>query len=415
MHTRGHSLLVVVGCLAGSFVAVLPAAGQTPGLWSSAKELQALPMSGPAWQSVLDGANQPQAAPDLSNQDDNTNVWVLASAIVWARTASSPYRDKVVAAIETIVARGNPGGSTLPWARQTGAYALAADLVGYRTAAFEDFLRNMAEVFVGTDGRTVLAMFRVRPNNWGSHAFGSLAAIYSYLGDRNRLLEIRDHWVRGVEGTNPDYKWGTDLSWHIDPYNPRQINPAGAIKNGVDIDGVFPDDLRRGGSFQEPPIFTGYPWEALQGLVMAARVLERQGLPIWAYGESAILRAASCLQDRFAARYGSAWSATGDDLWMLPFFDKAYGKTWSSGRTDVWGHGKNAGWGYVLAAAAPVSDPLDSDGDGMPNAWEISYGLNPNDPSDATGDPDRDGRTNLQEYQAGTDPTVYNGKKRRTR
>ncbi len=47
----------------------------------------------------------------------------------------------------------------------------------------------------------------------------------------------------------------------------------------------------------------------------------------------------------------------------------------------------------------------DTDNDGMPDAWEKEYGLNPNDPSDASADPDNDGATNLQEYLAGTDPT----------
>ena len=47
---------------------------------------------------------------------------------------------------------------------------------------------------------------------------------------------------------------------------------------------------------------------------------------------------------------------------------------------------------------------LDSDGDGMPDAWEIAHGLNPSDPSDAARDDDHDGMTNLQEYLAGTDP-----------
>ncbi len=53
---------------------------------------------------------------------------------------------------------------------------------------------------------------------------------------------------------------------------------------------------------------------------------------------------------------------------------------------------------------------LDSDADGMPDDWEIKYGLNPFDPSDANQDLDGDGLTNLQEYQLGTDPTdYYNG------
>jgi len=46
---------------------------------------------------------------------------------------------------------------------------------------------------------------------------------------------------------------------------------------------------------------------------------------------------------------------------------------------------------------------LDSDHDGIPDKDEIKWGLNPNDPSDAQGDLDGDGFTNLEEYLAGTD------------
>jgi T5SS/PEP-CTERM-associated repeat protein len=47
---------------------------------------------------------------------------------------------------------------------------------------------------------------------------------------------------------------------------------------------------------------------------------------------------------------------------------------------------------------------IDADGDGLPNWWEIAFGLNPNAPGDASLDSDGDGFTNAQEYQAGTDP-----------
>src|SRR6266446_5591902 len=52
------------------------------------------------------------------------------------------------------------------------------------------------------------------------------------------------------------------------------------------------------------------------------------------------------------------------------------------------------------------TDPLnpDSDGDGIPDGWEVAHWLNPNDPGDAAADWDGDGLTNLQEYLAGTDP-----------
>ena len=52
----------------------------------------------------------------------------------------------------------------------------------------------------------------------------------------------------------------------------------------------------------------------------------------------------------------------------------------------------------------PVIEGLDTDKDGIPDKIEIEWGLNPLDPSDAAGDLDGDGFTNLEEYLAGTDP-----------
>ena len=40
----------------------------------------------------------------------------------------------------------------------------------------------------------------------------------------------------------------------------------------------------------------------------------------------------------------------------------------------------------------------DTDGDGMPDAWEKANGLNPNDASDANGDCTGDGYTNIEKY-----------------
>ncbi len=47
---------------------------------------------------------------------------------------------------------------------------------------------------------------------------------------------------------------------------------------------------------------------------------------------------------------------------------------------------------------------VDSDKDGMPDAWEIKYGLNPKDPSDAIKDCNGDGYTNIEKYINGIDP-----------
>lgn len=49
-------------------------------------------------------------------------------------------------------------------------------------------------------------------------------------------------------------------------------------------------------------------------------------------------------------------------------------------------------------------DGEDSDGDGMPDAWEVRHGLDPLLARDAAEDPDGDGYTNLREFQLGYDP-----------
>ncbi len=45
--------------------------------------------------------------------------------------------------------------------------------------------------------------------------------------------------------------------------------------------------------------------------------------------------------------------------------------------------------------------PSDRDHDGMPDSWETSHGLDPDDPSDGSRDRDGDGYTNIEEYTNG--------------
>jgi hypothetical protein len=52
------------------------------------------------------------------------------------------------------------------------------------------------------------------------------------------------------------------------------------------------------------------------------------------------------------------------------------------------------GWPMLRSRSASK----DSDGDGMPDRWEKKRKLDPNDPSDAAGDADGDGYTNLDDY-----------------
>ena len=52
-------------------------------------------------------------------------------------------------------------------------------------------------------------------------------------------------------------------------------------------------------------------------------------------------------------------------------------------------------------------DSPDSDGDSMPDGYEITFSLDPTNSSDATLDVDGDGLNNLQEFSLGTDPRAW--------
>ena len=57
--------------------------------------------------------------------------------------------------------------------------------------------------------------------------------------------------------------------------------------------------------------------------------------------------------------------------------------------------------GYPEYKGTPYPD---SDDDGMPNDWEVKYGLNPKDPSDARKDMSGDGYSNIEKFINGIDP-----------
>jgi hypothetical protein len=313
------------------------------GMWINAQEIAKLPMSGAAWTYLKTQADKAVGAVTLSDQESSANVNVMAKALVYARTGTPTYRADVIAALRTLTT-GNTekGARALAVGRELAAYVIAADLINLRSAdaaldtQFRAKLRYLLTAPLVDGPKNLITSNELRPNNWGLHAGASRIAVALYLGDKaelDRAALVFQGWL-GDRAKYSGFKYG-DLGWQNDPSRPVGVNPVGATKAGHSIDGVMPDDMRRGGDFHWPPSATGYPWEGLQGAVMQAELLSRAGYPAWEWQNKAILRSVKFL-------YAVGWPAVSDDLWQVWIINRAYGTNYATSTTAK--PGKNVGW-----------------------------------------------------------------------
>lgn len=302
-------------------------AGAFGSVWVTPAELAALPTSGPAWRQLRRAADRLPGTANLADQESNHDIDALAAALVYARTGDPAYRAAAARAVLAAIGTER-GGRTLALGRNLAAYVIAADLAGLasfdragdrRFRAWLDAVRTEP-----LSGKTLISTHDVRPNNWGTMAGASRVAADLYLGDGadlDRAARIFAGWL-GDRGAYAGFRY-KDLSWQADPLRPVGINPVGAVRDGVDVDGALPDDMRRGCPLRPVPCPTVYAWEALQGVIVQADLLSRHGYPAWSWGDRAILRAAQFLE-RLDARFGGWW-ATGDDSWQPFVINHAYG------------------------------------------------------------------------------------------
>lgn len=331
-------LLLVICMLALLVPVTATARAASDGIWLSPQEIAALPTTGAAWTALVAAAKRDPGVPAISNQDSDNDVLVLAKALVYARTGDAKYRTEVIANLKAAI-NTEDGGRTLALARNLVGYVISADLINLAQAdpsfevTFKLWLKNVRTETLS--GKTLISTHEDRPNNWGTHAGASRVAVAMYLGDTVDLAKaakVFEGWA-GNRSAYSAFAYG-DLVWQCLASAPVGVNPKGCIKNEINIAGAQPEEMRRGGPLQASPSYTGYPWEALQGAVVQALLLERAGYPALAYGDQAILRAAEYL-------YKISWPAEGDDLWQPYLLNYAYSVVMP---TKLAGHGKNMGW-----------------------------------------------------------------------
>jgi hypothetical protein len=391
---RAHACaLLAAGLVCGALAPPVEAA-QPPlrqGIWLTRAEVMRLPERGPAWTQVLDFANEPMGHADLADQDSDHDVHVLAAALAYARTGEDRLRRKAKAGVMDAIGTER-GGRTLALARGLVSYVVAADLIDLphydsgAARAFRGWLEQVRnERLEPADNPTLVTTHELRPNNWGTHAGASRIAADIYLGDQRdlaRAAAVFKGWL-GDRSTYHGFRYGEDLSWQADPQSPVGVNPPGATRDGQSIDGALPDDMRRGCSLRFPPCPTLYPWEAMQGAVVQAELLSRQGFDAWNWGHQALRRAATFLFD-LHRRYGAEdWGAPAGDAWIPWLLNARYGTRFPTtlpaspgkgmGFTDWTAAQPCAGGGCarpkgerrgVVPVAAPVRLPASPSGSG---------------------------------------------------
>ena len=300
----------------------------------------ALPMSGAGWTDVLAAAKAASGATSLSNQDSDDSTKVMAAALVYVRTGETAYLNKVTKAITDICTKNLESGSrALALGRELIGYVLAADIVQLKTilpdldAKWRTKLTALLTYKTSQAGSLIDCSLD-RPNNWGGHSRASWLAGALYLGDKtgaDKAVATLKGWMGDRDAYN-GFTYG-DMAWQIDKSKPVGVLPKGATIQGYNVDGGQPEELRRV-AFKIPPSNVVYTWEGLQGPIAACVMAERAGYDAWNWCDKAMLRAVDF-------NYRQGWAAEGDDKWIVPIINRAYGVNLPA---TGGGAGKNVGW-----------------------------------------------------------------------
>lgn len=314
-------------------------------------------MGGSAWNRLKEAADRELEGANIASPDSDHDVNTLAVALVYARSGDAHYGQKAAEAIRSAMGTeytgrrngpGSPQGAlAVSIGRNLVSYVIAADLIelGAYDAQLEMEFRAWIDGlrYEEWEDGSLVYIDEIQANRDGRIAGASRAAVAAYLGDESELARAAQVY-KGFLGDRDTY-WGfrfsNDLSWQEDPLQPVGINPMGAARGESRIDGALPEEMQRGCSLRSSPCPTSAPWLSLQGIVVEAMILYRQGYDVWNWEDQAILRAVQFLYDLHVTYPEAGWWAKGDDRWVVWLINSVYGTDFPVQAARI---GKNMGW-----------------------------------------------------------------------
>lgn len=196
--------------------------------------------------------------------------------------------------------------------------------------------------------------------NWGfNSAYGGEAGQQNLINNYYQYGPATKHRERIVEPSDREGKWYVSGNFVYGFPAISADNWAGGVQ------GKFRDAGRVDAPFPAAPVTTQSAEEACEAVLADA---------------GAVLPKRDAVDARIIdeVRSGTA----------------TYGGKWGKGLGIIDSQNDVGGWPTLRSAPPPV----DRDHDGMPDAWEIERGLDPDNPQDRNGDSDGDGYTNLEDY-----------------
>jgi pectate lyase len=216
-------------------------------------------------------------------------------------------------------------------------------------------------------------------------------------GDETSLINVINNYYKPGPATNDDMRSTIARIEQRDMYSPgRRFEPGGWYPQTEKRPGKW---YVAGNHFDSAPEVTADNWRGMKSQGRgAASQLARVNTPFEAWPVN---------QQTAAAAFETVLAEAGATLPRRDAVDRRVVEMVRTGKTltptGIVEEVSEVG-GYPKYSFTPADVPADADGDGMPDQWESTHGLDSKSAADGPSDVDGDGYTNVEEFLNGTDP-----------